>query len=118
MNLRQERREWVLAADLMPLLLNQVEPLPVVNLSIGAPVRFEYLKSYFLEPLAAQTLREVLDPQLCGQSQGGREFLQKVLVALRPLFELLGKSSQSFGLLALLHNAGTQHVVLVSQLMG
>jgi len=54
MHLGEERSQWVFATDAVTLLLDEVEPLAIVDLTFDTPVRLEHLHGDLLETLAAQ----------------------------------------------------------------
>lgn len=68
MHLREECRDWVLAADLVPLSDQQLVPGSVVDLPVGAPLRLEYFDGDLLQPLPAQPRRQLFNPELTGDS--------------------------------------------------
>ncbi len=49
MDLREERRERILATDSVPFVLDQLEPVAVVNLSICPPATAQYVGRDFPE---------------------------------------------------------------------
>jgi len=91
MDLRQESCNWVLAANLMTLLNQELVPGSVMDFSIRAPLRPKDLESDFLQTLSAQPRRQVLDAQLAGDPERARELCEKVLVSLRALLDRISK---------------------------
>lgn len=114
-NLGEEGRQWVLAADAVALLLHELEPLAVMDLTTHAPVRLKHSDCDLLQPLTAQSRRELLDTELGGDAESAGELLEQMLVAPGAVFELIDHAAQPVGLLALLGYPGEQHLVLGPQ---
>lgn len=117
MHLREERRERILSADPVPLALDQVVPLAVMDVPVSAPARAQDLQGNLLQPLPAQPWRQTLDTQLSRQPKDRAELTKQMLVACRLVFELLRKGPKTVSLLALLRHARGELIELCSQMV-
>ena len=111
-NRRQERSEWILAADGIPSLAQQSIPLLVVHRLSGRPMITKHPHRNLHEPLPPQPLVELLQAHLRSEPQHARQSNQRLLILLRLCTRAISKILQTLSALTLLSDAHCQSSVL------
>lgn len=117
MDLREERRDRILTADTVPLALNEVKPVAIVNVAVDSPAAAEDVHGDLLQASPTQSRRQVLESHLGRNPEDGGKLLKQVFIARGLFFELISESTQPVSLLPLLLNAPRQCVELVSKVL-
>jgi len=100
-DLRKKGAQRVFSADAVAVVLEELEPVSVMDLLAASHLLVEQLDRDIEEPLALEPTVDVVDRELNGPAKGALKLLQETAFALRLIVDAIGEKTEALGLLGL-----------------